>query len=84
MCKIKRNTYTKKEKRKKKMKVNFIIRTKRTAMPKGIALVIEGQAEVPKGMSEAEIIRELKEYGSTQFKCGKYNMSTACINVTLK
>ena len=66
------------------MKVNFIIRTKRTAMPKGMALVIEGQAEVPKGMSEAEIIRELKEYGSTQFKCDKFNMSTACINVILK
>ena len=73
-----------KKKEEKKMKVNFIIRTKRTAMPRGIALVIEGQAEVPKGMPEAEIIRELKEYGSTQFKCGKYNMSTACINVILK
>ena len=66
------------------MKVNFTIKTKRTAMPRGMALVIEGQAEVPKGMSRAEIIQELKEYGSTQFKSGKYNMSTACINVILK
>jgi hypothetical protein len=66
------------------MKVNFIIRTKRTAMPRGMALVIEGQAEVPKGMSEAEIIRELKEYGSTQFRRGNCNLSTACINVILK
>ena len=66
------------------MKVNFTIRTKRTAMPKGIALVIEGQAEFPKGTTEKTIIQELKEYGSSQFMSGKYHMSTECINVILR
>lgn len=65
------------------MKVIFTIKTKRTAMPKGMALVITGEAEVPKGMTRADLIRELKEYGSSQFVWRGYHLSTDCINVKL-
>jgi hypothetical protein len=66
------------------MKVNFTATTKRTAMPKGITLKIEGQAEVPKGMSRADLIKELKEYASSQMKVrNKYCLSPECINIAL-
>ena len=65
------------------MKVNFIATTKRTAMPKGITLKIEGQAEVPKGMSRTDLINELKEYASSQMKVRNYCLSPACINIAL-
>lgn len=65
------------------MKVNFTIRTKRMAMPKGISLVITGQAEFPKEMTRAGLIQELKEYGSSQFVYRGYNLSTDCISVKL-
>ena len=48
--------------------VRLTATTKRTAIPKGIRLKIEGSAQVPKDMSKAEIVRELKNYASTEMK----------------
>lgn len=63
--------------------VRFTATTKRTAMPKGICLKIEGSAQVPKEMSKAEIVRELKNYASTEMKIRNYCLSPSCINIAL-
>ena len=65
------------------MKVKFIATTKRTAMPKGITLKIEGQADVPKGMTRADLIQQLKEYAASQMKVRNYYLSPESINIAL-
>ena len=66
------------------MKVKFTATTKRTAMPKGITLKIEGQASVPKGMSRADLIQQLKEYASSEMLVSsKYHLTPGNINIAL-